>query len=321
VPIENATTTAGLSEQLTTYRSMRLLKPLLARVPLLEDAQPTTIPKNAGKTVQFRKWAELALATSALTEGDPPTAQTLDLTEVTATLAEYGGYVRITTLARDTWIDKAFDIANPILARQGGRSLHRLLAVVVTAGSGVQYVNNAANRAALTATDTVSVAEIEEAVRTLDDANVERFPDGYFHGFLDAKIAYDIKRDPEYRELWLGGGAGGSGALQQNKLMPVGGVKFLQSSDNPTFASTTTVHALTIYGPDAFGAVDLAGRDGLGRIDPDSQLGLRVHIIAPETDSKNDPLHQYGTVGWLARFVAVRLDETKMVRIEAGVTP
>lgn len=321
MPIENATTTAGLSEQLTTYRSMRLIKPLLAYLPLLVDAQPTTIPKNQGKTVQFRKWAELALATSALTEGDPPSAQTLDLTEITATLAEYGGYVRITTLARDTWIDKAFDIANPILARQGGRSLHRLLAVVVTAGSGVQYVNNAANRAALLATDTVSVAEIEEAVRTLEDANVPRFPDGYYHGFTDTRVAYDIKRDPEYRELWLGGGGGGSSALQRNDLMPVGGVKFLVSSDNPTFSSTTTVHPLTIYGPDAFGAVDLAGRDGLGRIDPDSQLGLSVHMISPETDSKSDPLHQYGTVGWLARFVASRLDETRMVRVEAGVTP
>lgn len=320
--IENATTTAGLSEQLTTYRSMRLIKPLLAYVPLFDDAQMTTIGKNQGKTVQFRKWAELALATSALTEGDPPSAQTLDLSEVTGTLAEYGGYVRITTLARDTWIDRAFDIASPILARQGGRSLHSLLAAVVAGGTGAQFVNNAANRAALTVTDTVSVAEIEEAVRTLEVANVPRFPDGYYHGFTGPQVAYDIKRDPEYREMWLGGGAQGSNALQRNELMPVGGVKFLLSSDAATFSgtATATVYSLVIYGPDAFGAVDLAGRDGLGRIDPNSQLGLSVHMISPETDSKSDPLHQYGTVGWLARFVAKRLDESRMVRIEAGAT-
>lgn len=319
--VENTTGTAGLSEELRTYYSMRLIRRLLARLPLFDDAQKTTIPKNSGKVVSFRKWASLALATSALTEGDPPSAQTLDTSEVTATLAEYGGYVKLSRLAIDIFIDRMADQAEMILAEQGGRSLHSLLATVVTGGTGVQYVNNAVNRAALAATDTINVAEIEEAVRTLELANVPRFPDGYYHGFADPSIAYDLKRDPEYRELFLGGGGGGSTALQRNELVPVAGVKIMTSTDATTFSSTVTVHALTVYGPDAFGVVDLAGRDGLGRIDPESQLGLSLHVIPADVDSKVDPLHQYGTVGWLARFVAKRIDESRMVRIEAGVTP
>jgi N4-gp56 family major capsid protein len=292
----------------------------LSRLPLFADAQKTTIPKGQGKTVQFRKWATLGLATSALTEGDPPSAQTLDTSEVTATLAEYGGYVKISRLAIDTFIDNVSDQAEVLLAEQGGRSLHTLLATVVTGGTGVQYVNNAANRAALAASDTVTVAEIEEAVRTLELANVPRFPDGYYHAFGDPSVAYDLKRDPEYREMWLGGGGSGSEALQRNTLMPVGGVKFMISTDATTFASTVTVHSLTVYGPDAFGAVDLAGRDGLGNIDPETQRGLTLHVIPADSDSKTDPMHQYGTVGWLARFVGKRIDEARMVRIEAGVT-
>lgn len=319
--VENITTTAGLSEQLRTYYSMRLIRPLLAYIPLFEDAQKTTIPKRSGKTVQFRKWAELALATSALTEGDPPSAQTLDLSEVTATLAEYGGYVKISAFAQDTWIDDGFGTAEPILARQGGRSLHKLLVDVIAAGSNVNFVNNAANRAGLGATDTVTVAEIEEAVAALENRDVPRFPDGFYHGLVSPKVAFDIKRDPEYREMYLGGGGDGSAALRQNTLMPVGGVKwFAPSTDAPTFASTTTVHRTMIWGPDAFGAVDLAGRNGLGRIDPESQMGLSVHIIRPESDSKTDPLHQYGTVGWLARFVAKILDNARIQAIESGVT-
>lgn len=319
--VENITTTAGLSEELRTFYSMRLIRRLLARLPLFEDAQKTTIPQNTGKTVSFRRFTSLALATSALTEGDPPSAQTLDTTEVTATLAEYGGYVKISALAIDVFIDRIADQAEAVLAEQGGRSLHSLLATVVTAGTGVQYVNNAANRAGLAATDTVNVAEIEEAVRTLELANVPRFGDGFYHAFGDPSIMYDIKRDPEYREMFLGGGGGGSDALRTNMIQPVAGVRFLSSTDAPTFTSTTTVHALTIYGPDAFGAIDLAGRDGLGRIDPETQLGLNLHVIPAASDSKADPLHQYGTVGWLARFVAKRIDESRMVRVEAGVTP
>jgi N4-gp56 family major capsid protein len=321
VAVENATTTAGLSEELRTYYSMRLIRRLLARLPLFADAQKTTIPKGTGKTVSFRKWPSLAVATSALTEGDPPAAQTLDTTEVTATLAEYGGYVKISRLAIDIFIDSIADQAEQILSEQGGRSLHSLLATVVTGGTGVQYVNNAANRAALAATDTVNVAEIEEAVRTLELANVPRFPDGFYHGFGDPSIMYDIKRDPEYREMFLGGGAGGSDALRTNMIQPVAGVRFLNSTDAPTFSSTTTVHALTIYGPDAFGAIDLAGRDGMGNIDADTQRGLALHVIPADSDSKSDPLHQYGTVGWIARFVGKRIDESRMVRVEAGVTP
>jgi N4-gp56 family major capsid protein len=319
--VENITTTAGLSEQLRTYYSMRLLPPLLAYIPLFQDAQRVSIPKNSGKTVQFRAWAELALATSALTEGDPPSAQTLDLTEVTATLAEYGGYVKISAFANDVWIDQGFTTAEPILARQGGRSLHKLLVDVVAAGTNVQYVNNAANRAAVAATDTLTVAEIEEAVALLENRNVERFPDGYFHGLIHPKVANDLKRDPEYRELYLGGGGEGSTALRRNMLEPVGGVKFhMPSTDAPSFSSTTTVYRTMVYGPNAFGAVDLAGRDGLGRIDANSQRGLTVHIIRPETDSKSDPLHQYGTVGWIARFVAKILQQERIQGIESGAS-
>lgn len=318
--VENITTTAGLSEQLRTFYSMRLLKATTAYLPLLQDAQLVTIPKGSGKTIQWRKWVELALATTALTEGDPPTPQTLDLTEVTATLAQYGGYVKISRFGRDTWIDNVFQIAEKQLARQGGRSLHKLMADVVVAGTNVQYVNNAANRDALTTFDTLSVAEIEEAVSLLEQRNVERFPDGYYHGILHPKVAQDVKRDPDYRALYTGFQTGAE-TMQKNRMEPIAGVKFhVPSTDTPSFVSTTTVYATPIYGPDAFGAVDLAGNAGAKGIDPSTQLGMQVHVVPPETTSKLDPLGQYGTVGWIAAFVARRLDEDRLHRIESGAT-
>jgi N4-gp56 family major capsid protein len=318
--VENATTTAGLSEELRTYYSMRLIKRLLAKLPLLKDAQKVSIPEGQGKTVQFRQWTTLGLATTALTEGDPPTAQTMGTTEVTATLAEYGGWLKVTKLAIQTFIDKVSKEAERLLAEQGGRSLHKLMVDVVAAGTNVQYVNNAANRAAVLATDTLTVAEVEEAVQQLEDRNVERFPDGYYHMLCSTRQSYDIKRDPDYRELFLGGGESGSGALRRNDLQPFAGVLPLVTTDAPTFASTTTVHRAIVYGPDAFGAIDLAGEDGVPNIDPNTQLGLSLHVIPASSDSKSDPLHQYGTVGWLARFVAKIIDQNRLQAIESGVS-
>jgi N4-gp56 family major capsid protein len=321
VAVENTTGTAGLSEELRTYYSMRLIQRLLARLPLFEDAQKTTIPKNQGKTVSWRKFNSLALATSALTEGDPPSAQTLDTAEVTAVLAQYGGWVKISKLAIDTFIDQIADQAEQVLAEQGGRSLHSLLATVVTGGSTVQYAAAATSRVTVAASMLLSVGELNEAVRTLEINNVPRFSDGFYHAFAHPRAKFDLINSSTYREqnLYVD-----TTSLRQGQLTEVGGVKIKFSSDATFFAGAgatgADVYTTTVYGPDAFGVVDLAGST-IGRIDPESQKGLSIYVVPADTPSKVDPLNQYGTYGWIATFVAKRIDEARMVRIEHGATP
>lgn len=320
--VENTTGSATVTEELRTFYSLTLLKRLLARVPLFADAQRTIIPLNTGKTVQWRKWDSLGLATTALTEGDPPTAQTLATSEVTATLSEYGGYVKISKLAIDTFIDQIMDQATNVLAEQGGRSLHSLLVSTVQAGTQVQYASTATAQNQITAAMTLTVAELAEAVRTLEMNNVPRFPDGFYHALIGPQAKTDLAQSTDYRNqnMYVN-----TDSLRKGELVEVSGVKMMVSSDAPFLglvgagAPAAPVYASLVYGPDSFGVVDLAGST-IGRIDPQTQRGVEVHIVPATTPSKVDPLGQFGTAGWLARFAAKIIDQSRIVRIEHGVT-
>lgn len=318
--VENTTGTAGLSEELTTYRSLELLKRNLAHVPMFADAVKTTLPLRSGKTVQWRQWTGLALATTALTEGEPPSPLTLGTTEITGTIAEYGAYAKISRLAGEVFIDDAWAQAKELFGEQAGRSLHKLLIDVLAAGTTVQYASTAAARINVTAAMTLSVAEINEAVRTLQGNNAPRFPDGYYHGLIHPSVSFDLERDTEYRELHK---YVDPSALKRGVLTEVGGVRFMSSTDAPVFAgggaAGADVYGTLIYGPRSYGIVDLVSST-VGRIDAKTQKGFRTTMVEPSTPSKSDPLGQYGTVGWIARFVAKILDQARMVRIESGAT-
>lgn len=84
------TQTAGLSPTMQTYYDKKLLARLLPELFHLKFAQKRPLPKNGGKTINFRQFTALPLATTALTEGVKPAGNALNMTQKTATVAQYG---------------------------------------------------------------------------------------------------------------------------------------------------------------------------------------------------------------------------------------
>ena len=82
-------------------------------------AQKRNIPKNGGKTIEFRKFKPLAKATTPLTEGVTPDGQALDVTSMT--VGQYGGFVRITDLLDLTAIDPVMIETVDLIGDQAGR--------------------------------------------------------------------------------------------------------------------------------------------------------------------------------------------------------
>ena len=60
---------------------------------------------------------------------------------------------------------------------------------------------------------------------------------------------------------------------------------------------------------EAYGLVPLKGSNA-----------IEPSVLNPNTRTKSDPLGQRGYVGWKAYFVAVRLNESWMARLEVGAT-
>ena len=62
-------------------------------------------PKNGGKTIEFRKYSPLAKATTPITEGVTPNGNKLNVTAITATIAQYGDWIQLSDLLDLTAID------------------------------------------------------------------------------------------------------------------------------------------------------------------------------------------------------------------------
>lgn len=310
------------AEQRTVYIA-KTLKRLIPYLPLLKDAMTETIGSNTGTTVQWRKWGALPAATAALSEGIPPSEGSLTITAVTATLAQYGAFQKVSDLLIRAGIDPAMSNVMDVEGEQAGLSIHSLTVTELAAGSTVQYASTATSRITVAVGMNFITSEVRKAVRTLEKNKVPRFPDGRYHGSCTPSQKFDLKADAA---------AGGwldimrysaPSVFLSGTLGEVEGVDFDVTTENPVFAAagagSIDVHAALVWGPNAFGAVDLSGMT-IGSLDPQSNnLGVDIMVVPANTPSKIDPLQQYGVAGWKVAYVAKTLDALRILRIETAV--
>ena len=113
------TTQQSLTEEMKTFYSDYLID--AAEPELVHDqfAQKHPIPANGGKTIQFRRFAPLGKALTALTEGVTPDGQSLSMSTVEAAVRQYGGYIQMSDLLLLTAIDNNLTMATKLLGAQG----------------------------------------------------------------------------------------------------------------------------------------------------------------------------------------------------------
>lgn len=126
-----------LSVEMKTYYSDYLID--MAEPELVHDqfGQKHPIPKNGGKTIEFRKWSPLPKQLTPLTEGVTPDGQKLDVSAITATVAQYGGYVELSDILQLTAIDNNLVQATRLLGSQAGRTLDTITREVLNGGTNV----------------------------------------------------------------------------------------------------------------------------------------------------------------------------------------
>ena len=128
--VTNKTTSAStgnnLSAEYKTFYDKELIKMAGPNLVYSQFAQKRNIPKNGGKTIEFRKFKPLAKATTPLTEGVTPDGQALDVTSMTATVGQYGGFFRITDLLDLTAIDPIMTETVDLIGDQAGRTVDTL---------------------------------------------------------------------------------------------------------------------------------------------------------------------------------------------------
>jgi len=195
-------TSLGLNLVKTAYEKLVAFQlrsePLFRRVA---DTRPSELT-NPGSTVTFNIYADLADATSSLSETVNPDSVAVPSTStVSVTLAEYGATV-IPTLALRTYsfadVDPA--VAN-IVARQMASSVDTLTQTVIRGGTNVARSNagvpsTTKTLVSLTTGDVFTSKFGRVLVAKMRGANViERMSDNTFAAFIHPDVAHDLRTE------------------------------------------------------------------------------------------------------------------------------
>lgn len=307
--VMNATTSAttgnDLRPEMKTFYDKNLIR--LAEPLLVHDrfGQEKPIPRGNGKVIEFRKFSKLPKALTPLTEGVAPDGQALNVTAITATVQQYGGYVKVTDLLQLTSIDPIITEATELIGQQAGRTLDTITREVLVGGTNVAYANGKTARNALAATDTLKVIDVQKAVAALKAQDAPMLDGGYYAAIIHPNVAYDLMRDPE----WIDWQKHTSPEHMYNgEIGRISNVVFFESTEAKIFeaggASSANVYATLIIGKNAYGKTSIQGG------------GLETIIKSKE--QAGGPLNQYSTIGWKATKTAERLVEEYMIRIESG---
>ena len=207
-----ATTGNDLSVEMKTFYSQYLIK--LAGPQLVHDqfAQQEDIPRNNGKTVEFRKFAPLPKLMTPLQEGVTPAGQKMDVTALTATVNQYGGFIEISDILDMTAYDKIMTEATEMLAQQAGKTLDSVTRDIITAGTNVLYAgtSHTARSQLVQGTDKLAVVDIRKAVRKLKLQNTPKFGQ-YYVGIIHPDVEYDLMDDNDWKYTTALPGADASG--------------------------------------------------------------------------------------------------------------
>ena len=135
----NTTGASGLSDEMKTYYSDYLIDNALPKLVHDQFGQKHPIPKNGGKTIEFRKYSPLPKLTTAITEGVTPDGQSLNVSTIEATVAQYGGYVTLSDILLLTAIDNNLVQATKLLGAQAGSTLDTITREVLNGGTNVMF--------------------------------------------------------------------------------------------------------------------------------------------------------------------------------------
>jgi N4-gp56 family major capsid protein len=273
----------------------------LADVKPVQQAMP-------GSSVVFSIYSDLAAATSTLTETSDVSSIALgNPSQVTVTLNEYGSAVTTTKKLNLTSFNDVDAALADIIAYNAADSIDSVVAAVLTGGTNVIYGGNATTTNTIDSADTISVADIRNAVTELRTNKALPRLGELYAAYLHPRQAADLRAES------------GTGGFQDivkytdnvSKTIIPGSVgviegAFVVETPRVPFAVNTNSPAVNVY------KAVVAGREALAEA-----MGQDINtVIGPEIDA----LRRFRTIGWYYFGGFARLREAALYRIETSAS-
>jgi len=307
----NVTDTTKVGPAVDTYYD-RLL---LARAKPFQihniAAQRRPLMANEGSTIKFRRYSNMTTATTPLTEGISPAGQSLNVTDITATVDQYGDYVTITDKVTYIVEDRVLNESMDLLGQQMGETVDELTRTVLEGAASVDNCSEGDNGGTPTE---LSHSDIVRQVKTLMGNSAKMFvpkiPGTNQFGTEPVRAAYwvmahtDLLDDLEaIDEFTSVANYPKGGAISDSEWGSVNNTRWLLSPLGSKSSDATPVYDCYVVGRDSYGVVEL-------------QKGISKSIYHA-LGHGDDPLEQRSTMGWKTFYVAKILNDNFMTRLRA----
>lgn len=297
-------------------------------LPFGASATGTTIE---GST-RYRETPDILPGTFILAEGVTPNSNTISFQDVTVQLQQYGILFKYSNKVEQLYED---DIPAEMVKLTGETMAEVMEMVrygVLKAGSTVIYTNGSSRSAVNTA---ISLNALRKTARTLESNRSRRVTSRLAPGvnfgtravqpafivFCHTDAVADIRNLPGFTRVEE------YGSFKPIHDREVGACEDFRFISSPLFRPFLAAGSATLNGMLSVGAaaVDVypfivIGEDCWGQVALKGMSAVKPVVLKASQTNHANPLGQFGYVGASAWFASVRLNESWMARIEAGVT-
>ena len=321
------TTRTQIPAEVNNFYDRTLLERVMPLLTHLRWAQVRDLPKQAGtKTIKFRRYGNLTVATTPLTEGVTPVGSQLSVTDITATVAQYGDYITVSDVLSYESEDAVLMEAAEILGDQNGDTFDQLCRDIMNAGTGAVYsgTGNVATGDVDTG-DVITLANLDSTIANLKANNAKKITrqinasTGYntspirpaFISIVHPVVAVKIRTLAVAASQWTPVEKYPSqSGVMEGEIGAYEDIRFIETNNAKIKTGLGTgnidVYCTLVFGANAYGITRVSGE-------------ALKNIVKPlGSGGTADPLDQRATSGWKGTFVAKILNEDFIQRIESA---
>ena len=290
--------------------------------------QTRPIAMRSGNQIKFRRYEALSAATTPLVEGVTPSGNSQTVTDVTATLAQYGDFLTLTDMVTLTNQDPVLTETGDVLGEQAGYTIDQVRRDVLVAGTNVIYTNGSARNTLNTVISSIALRTairflgrqnakyVKQMMKATDSVGTVGIRPAYI-GLIHPDTEAQLEAIPGYIPITEYSDAM---KAEEDECGSYRNIRFFRSTNCKVFAAggaavstdgmisaggvNNDVYATLIIAANAYGVCPLSGN-------------ALQNIIKPlGSGGAADPLNQRATSGWKAITTTQILNQTFMTRIE-----
>lgn len=299
---------------------------LIHTIPMTKKS----LKQRSGKTMIWRRYERLDLATSTLTEGINPSSRSKTKTDVSATIAPYGDYIEDTDFLILTQPEAVQTENTELLGQQMGETFDQIARDRYATATNIVYPNGSST---VTVTQIVDKNDLDRIYRLVRNNRAKTFVPQMmasqkigsgsimpaYWGLCHEDNAFDLRHCDDF-VLASDYGSGNGASVVKEIGADKNGIRYLSSPNGYVLAGATgttaaatdvqntggfaDIYSLFVVGRDAVASVDLAGGNG----------GVIRHGFG--TSGVADPLNRRMTTGWAKYYVDVVLNQSFFAELQ-----